>query len=93
MVEGRVKYGPFLILLSPEQLAVMTLHSAVMSLMKGENITKPSVGSNKARSFGGQCILSSLSVNLGKVRCNAHFAAHVIQTGMTSNRLGKGQAS
>ncbi|CAL8471810.1 g11352 [Coccomyxa elongata] len=66
MVEGRVKYGPFLILLSPEQLAVMTLHSAVMSLMRGEKLKQPGVGSHKARSFGGQCILSSLSVNLGK---------------------------
>ncbi|BDA47730.1 probable DNA-directed RNA polymerase 2, chloroplastic/mitochondrial [Coccomyxa sp. Obi] len=64
MEYGRMKYGPFLILLSPEQLAVMTLHIAIMAMMRGEK-QKQHISAKKLRSFGGQCVLSTLSVSLG----------------------------
>ncbi len=75
-----MKYGPFLILLSPEQLAVITLHCAVMAMMRGELQKKKALGSRKLRSTGGQCILSGLSATIGRVRCHAHFCRPQIPT-------------
>ena len=57
----RSVYGPYLLLLEPEQLAVLTMHSAINS------IVAPEESGGGAFSSPGQARVTRLALNIGKV--------------------------
>ena len=61
----RKVYGPYLLLLEPEQLAVLTMHSVINAIVASED------AGGGAFSSPGQARVTRLSLNIGKVGVGA----------------------
>lgn len=73
MVMGRHKYGPFLLLLPPEQLAVITLHQVLSSIMVGTR-SRSAENPDTWKLQAGKTRLTALAYDIGKVGC--HLLPH-----------------
>jgi DNA-directed RNA polymerase len=70
MILGRHVYGPFLLLLPPEQLAVITLFTVMTAMMEGTTLASTENFRVKSRQ-AGVAKLISLTYDVGKVRTSA----------------------
>ncbi len=88
MVTGRHIYGPFLLLLPPDQLAVITLHATIMSMMLGEKVRL--FKHNKKTPSAGINTVTIMAVQIGRVRSSPYYMQPLIFTSLCIQPLGRG---